>query len=110
MTAITSVEIPANTRDPDRAALDAMVMRPGQPFGQLVMLERIVQNELERPRRRQAHGDLHDHRDEYDDEPAPVGPKEVEHQLRSLLVRLRVVVRHYESGGRCSKCSGWPRT
>ena len=86
MTAISRVAKPGEQGDAERVALNSVVVRPREQFGQLVMSERVVQHQLERPGCREAHGDLDQHCDKYDKQPAAVRPNEPEHQTGQLLI------------------------
>src|SRR5437762_12871975 len=46
------------------------------------MTDRVVEHDLERPRRRDAHRRLDDHGNEHDDEPCMVGTQKLEDELR----------------------------
>ncbi len=51
-----------------------------QPFGHLVAADDIVDDDLQGPRRRQAHHRLQQHGREDDQQPAPVGTQQLAHQ------------------------------
>ena len=74
-------------RDAEGVATETVVMRPREPMRQLVVSKRVVEDQLKRPRRREAHRDLDQHGDENDYQPAPVGPHELQHQPRQLTLR-----------------------
>ncbi len=91
-------------RHAERVAADSVLVRPGEPRRELVLAERIVENELERPRRGEAHRDLDEHRHEYDEEPPMVRPKELQHEARHRPVEVRLCVGVIPgSRGRCRR-------
>jgi hypothetical protein len=55
-------------------------MRPIQPVRQMVVAERIVDDELERPRRSQTGADLDKHGEKDDGQPAAIGSQKLDHQ------------------------------
>ena len=74
---------------------------------QLVVAERVVEDELEGPRRGQAHRDLDQHGDEHDHQPAPVGPDELEHQARQLPLLRGCIAGSGAGGNRLGGGFGW---
>ena len=100
-------------RHAQRVASDAVVVRPRQPVRQLVVAERVVEHQLERPRRREAHRDLDQHRNEHDGKPPVVGPQQFKYQVRHGLARLGLPVglcdprRGRRCGDRCFRQGRW---
>ena len=70
-----------------------------------MVAERVVEDKLERPRRGEAHCDLHQHREEHDHQPAPVRPDEGEHEVRQRLVPGRGAVPGLVDGDRTAGAS-----
>src|SRR4030081_419975 len=58
----------------------AIFMRPVEPVRQMVIAERVVDDELEGPGRGKASADLDQHGDKHDRQPAAIGTKKIEHQ------------------------------
>jgi hypothetical protein len=67
-------------------APEPIVVRPRKPLGQPVIAERVVEDELQRPRCGEAHQRLDHHRGEHDDQPTAIGPDQLadERQHRAL--------------------------
>jgi hypothetical protein len=87
-------------------AADPKVVRPRKPLGQPVIAERVVEDELQRPRCGKAHQRLDHHRGEHDDQPAAIGPDQLADQRQH-----RALHRRHHCGGRRGhssriRCSG----
>ena len=64
------------------------IPQPPQKLRQLVLPDHVIENDLQRPRRGDAHRRLEEHRDEDDDQPSAIRPDEFEHQAGHALGRL----------------------
>ena len=74
-------------RDPQRVPPEPVLMRPFEGLRELVGAERVVQHELQRPRRGKAHQRLDQHRREHDCEPLAVGADELAHERHHRALR-----------------------
>ena len=83
------------------------IAQPGEKLRQLVMADHVIDDDLQRPRRGDAHGRLDEHRDENDDQPFAVRPDQFEDEAEHLPRRFRTIRRN---GGRGAICAVGIRT
>ena len=70
-----------------RVLAERKIPQPRQKLRQLVLPDHVIEDDLQRPRRGDAHRRLDEHRDEDDDQPAAIRPDEFEHQAGHALGR-----------------------
>ena len=78
------------------------IPQPRQELRQLVLPDHVIEDDLQRPRRGDAHRGLDEHRDEDDDQPPAIRPDEFKHQAGHAPRRAGGILGRGDRGGTAS--------
>ena len=105
---------PGQEREPHLVLRHRQIPQPAQPMRQRMAADHVVDDDLDRPRTREAHRRLHHHGGEHDRQPAPIRPYQVQDEARhagALLLDARTGQRLRGTCRRCGRRAhgGWVR-